>query len=88
MVFQSDVIPSSPTYWSTRMEDGFVLADEALQERLRTAFPAMHARCLERRRFMRETLGLEVQEDVLPLSNIAGRVSPYLLRSSRVMVYR
>ena len=27
MVFQTDVIPGNPTYFSTRMEDGLAIAD-------------------------------------------------------------
>jgi len=33
MAMQVDVIPSSDTYFSTRMEDGFVIADRDLQEK-------------------------------------------------------
>src|SRR5579863_9484581 len=44
MVMQVDVIPSSPTYFSTRMEEGVVLADASLRAspgpRIRTALHA------------------------------------------------
>jgi Xaa-Pro aminopeptidase len=75
MVFQSDVIPSSKQFYSTRMEDTFVLADAALQRELA---PDVLARCLRRREFMRRTLGLPVADSVLPLSNLAGIVPPFL----------
>ncbi|WP_127587501.1 hypothetical protein [Paenibacillus koleovorans] len=79
MVIQLDVIPKSPVYGSTRMEEGYVLADSALQTELGERFPAMYARCLKRRYFMREMLGIRLHEDVLPLSNIPGIVVPFLL---------
>ncbi|NLV74078.1 MAG: M24 family metallopeptidase [Chloroflexi bacterium] len=79
MVIQSDVIPSSSDYFSTRMEDGYLLADNALQSELSSRYPECYARCLERRSFMRNVLGLPVGDDLLPLSNLAGIVPPYLL---------
>ncbi|MBL0159382.1 MAG: M24 family metallopeptidase [Bryobacterales bacterium] len=81
MVMQSDVIPSHPAFYSSRMEDGYVLADSSLQAQLP---PALLARCHARRHFMRHTLGLPVHDDVLPLSNLSGIVPPYLLQSRRI----
>lgn len=80
MVMQSDVIPSHPGFYSSRMEDGYVLASRELKQALRQMFPAMFERCLARRDFMRDTLGLPVHDDVLPLSNLCGIVPPFLLR--------
>ena len=81
MVMQSDVIPSHPSFYSSRMEDGYVLADATLQSQLS---PALLARCHARRRWMRDTLGLPVHNDVLPLSNLSGIVPPYLLQTRRI----
>ena len=36
---QVDVIPSSPIYFSTRMEDGVVIADETLRRQIQEQFP-------------------------------------------------
>jgi len=80
MVIQSDVIPSHPVFYSTRMEDGYLLADTALQNELRRRWPDLIGRCLRRRDFMRDVLGLPVHDDVLPLSNLCGIVPPFLLR--------
>jgi hypothetical protein len=76
MAFQADVIPASERFFSTRMEDTFVLADEALRDHLD---PMLLARCNARREFMRGELGLPVSDDVLPLSNLAGMIHPFLL---------
>jgi len=78
MAMQVDIIPSSPVYFSTRIEDGMILADAALRRALQADYPEAYARCRARRRFMIDTLGLEVSEDVLPVSNIPGIVPPFL----------
>jgi hypothetical protein len=84
MAVQVDVIPSSPIYSSTRMEDGVILADQTLQSSLKSAFPDCYARCLERRKFMIDILGLDVPEEVLPLSNIPGIVPPFFLAPNEI----
>jgi Xaa-Pro aminopeptidase len=84
MAIQVDVIPSSPTYASTRMEDGVVLADKALRQQLKDAFPDCYARCEKRRKFMIDVLGIEVPEEVLPLSNIPAIVPPFFLAPNEI----
>lgn len=88
MVMQVDVIPASPVYGSTRMEDGVVIADAKLRRELEIAWPNCFARCQARRDFMQKTLGLEVPEDVLPLSDIAGIVPPWFLAPDTVIALR
>jgi hypothetical protein len=84
MAIQVDVIPSSPVYASTRMEDGVVLADKDLRNQLKEAFPDCYARCQKRRMFMSDVLGMEVPEEVLPLSNIPAIVPPYFLAPNEI----
>lgn len=84
MAMQVDVIPSSTVYFSTRMEDGVVLADADLRGRLRAQHPGCYERCQKRRRFMTDVLGLELPEEVLPLSNTATLVPPFFLRPNTV----
>lgn len=85
MVMQSDVIPSSPVYGSTRMEDGYAIADEGLRSELRRHFPECAARCVARREFMEKKLGIPLPAEVLPLSNLCGMVMPFLLRPDLVL---
>ena len=87
MAIQVDVIPSSPVYASTRMEDGVVLADKVLREQLRNAFPDCYARCEKRRKFMTDVLGIELPEEVLPLSNIPAIVPPFFLAPNEVFAF-
>ncbi len=84
MVIQTDVIPSSPVYFSTRMEDGVAIVDGTLREEVRHRFPECYERCQSRRRFVQDVLGIALPEEVLPLSNIACIVPPYLLRPERI----
>jgi hypothetical protein len=82
MVVQADVIPSHPDLYSTRMEDGYLLAGEALRAALD---PALLDRAAARRAWMRDALGISLDESVLPLSNLCGYVAPFLLEPSLVM---
>ncbi|MEO8130856.1 MAG: hypothetical protein ABI822_27405 [Bryobacteraceae bacterium] len=84
MVMQSDVIPSSPEYFSTRAEDGYAIADAGLRRRIQRDHPDFPARIECRRAFLEQTLGIALPEEVLPLSNMAGIVPPYLLRPNLI----
>jgi hypothetical protein len=75
-------------YFSTRMEDGVVLADADLSRRLAAEYPGCYQRCRKRRDFMAEVLGIELPEGVLPLSNIPAIVPPFFLRPNTVLALR
>jgi hypothetical protein len=86
MVLQVDVIPWHPVYASTRMEEGVVVADDALRADLTAAYPGVAARIAARRAFMTGVLGYDVPDSVLPLADSAGRVAPFLMSPDRVLV--
>ena len=86
MAIQVDVIPQSPKYFSTRMEDGLVIADMELREKLQASAPDCYERCQKRRSFMSDVLGIELSEEVLPLSNTCAIVPPFFL--SRIQSWR
>jgi Xaa-Pro aminopeptidase len=86
MAMQMDVIPGHPVYGSTRMEDGYVIADATLQEALARDFPNVARRCEARARFMREVIGMEVPDSLLPLADTCGIVAPFLLDPAQVVV--
>ena len=86
MAFQVDVIPATGTdYFTTNIEDGIALADATLRADIARTYPEMWGRIQARRRFMRESLGIELHEDVLPLSNLAAHLPPFALRPDRAM---
>jgi len=85
MAIQADVIPASQTYFSTRMEDGVVIADSHLRRQLQEHYPECYSRCQERRAFMRHVLGIQLPEEVLPLSNIPAIVPPFFLSPNTIL---
>ncbi len=88
MAIQVDVIPSSPVYFSTRMEDGVVLADGSLRATLKADYPACFERCQKRRGFMIDVLGIDLPEEVLPLGNMPTIVPPFFLRPNQIFAVR
>jgi len=88
MAMQCDVIPVHPVYGSTRMEDGYVIADEALRAELGRRFPAVAHRCAGRARFMRDVIGMEVPDTLLPLADTCGVLPPWLLDARQVVTLR
>jgi hypothetical protein len=89
MALQVDIIPATGTpYFTTNIEDGIALADEALRSELATRFPDAWQRIQARRGFMATSLGIQLHPDVLPFSNIPAFLPPFLLGSDRAMVAR
>jgi len=86
MAIQVDIIPATGTeYFTTNIEDGIALADRPLQKEFADRYPDAWRRIQSRRRFMSESLGIDLHEDVLPFSNIPAYLPPFLLRPDRVM---
>ena len=89
MAFQVDVIPATGTdYFTTNIEDGIALADASLRAALADRYPGAWDRIERRRRFMADQLGIELHPDVLPLSNLAATLPPFLLRPDVAMTMR
>lgn len=86
MAMQMDVIPAHPRWASTRMEDGYVIADEALREELARKHPNAARRCALRAEFMRQVIGMQVPETLLPLADTCGIIAPWLLDPAQVVV--
>ena len=83
---QVDIIPATGTPWfTTNIEDGIALADEALRAAFAAAYPEAWARIQARRAFMRDALGIDLHPDVLPFSNIPAWLPPFLLRPDLAM---
>jgi Xaa-Pro aminopeptidase len=86
MAFQVDIIPATGTdYFTTNIEDGIALADEALRDQLASSYPDAWRRIQARRAFMSDALGIDLHPDVLPFSNIPAYLPPFLLRPERAM---
>ncbi|MDP6112221.1 MAG: aminopeptidase P family N-terminal domain-containing protein [Planctomycetota bacterium] len=87
MALQMDIIPvSNGPFCYANMEDGVVLADAELRQTLSNRYPAMWERIQSRREFMREALSIQLDESILPLSNMPGWLPPYALNLDQAMV--
>lgn len=86
---QCDIISEAPApYFGIHTEDGLVLADKMLRNQLKELYPEVWQRIVRRRTVMIEQLGYELHEDVLPLSDLQGFVTPYLLNPNLALCYR
>ena len=84
---QLDLIPGpKPPYYGANIEDGYVLADRALQDELRTQYPKVYERIVRRKDFMQNVLGFEIGDEVLPMSEIGGYYRPYLLDREKAFI--
>ncbi len=86
MALQVDIIPATGTpYFTTNIEDGIALADDHMRSEIAVRYPDAWDRIGRRRQFMAKCLGIDLDDDVLPLSNIPAYLPPFLLRPDRVM---
>ncbi len=86
MALQVDVIPATGTpYFTTNIEDGIALADEALRAEFAQKYPGAWGRIQQRRAFMSSALGIDLKPEVLPFSNIPAYLPPYLLNPQMAM---
>jgi len=85
MMLQMDIIPSMAGYAGTSAEDGIAIADETLREEIRTQYPRTWKRIQERRNYMNEVLGINLKEEILPMSDACGYLRPYLLNKDAAM---
>ena len=89
MAFQVDVIPATGgPYFTSNIEDGIALADESLRGEFAAAWPEAWSRIQARRVFMERELGIRLKPEVLPFSNLAAFLPPFLLSPDRAMRVR
>jgi hypothetical protein len=83
MAFQCDIIafPGEP-YIGVHVEDTVVLADDALRKAVMQTFPDVWERIMTRKETMRNTLGIHLDDSLLPISNIQAVFHPFLLDTS------
>lgn len=88
MAIQCDIIsaPKSPLF-GVHVEDGLVLADEQLRNELRKKFPNTSARFDSRRDFMKQKLGIEISDEVLPMSDIQACLAPFMMSPGKVLAW-
>ena len=86
---QCDIIPAvGPPYHSANIEDGIALLDERGRAELREKYPDVADRADARRAFMADVLGIVLKPEVVPLSNLAAALPPFLLAPNRLLAIR
>lgn len=87
MALQMDIIPvTRDGHFGANAEDGVVLADAALRTTLARNYPEVWQRMQARRAFAVETLGIKLAKEVLPMSDILGWVTPWLMNPDQVLL--
>jgi len=79
MLLQIDIIPSVKGYGGVSAESTVVLADDKLKEELQKQYPEVYERMCKRRDYIKEELGINLSEDVLPMCSTVAYLRPYLL---------
>lgn len=86
MAFQCDyTVNAYEPFMSAHVEDGLVIADEALREEVKTLSPTCYERIMARKKFVREVLNIDLPEEVLPLSDLTCVCFPYMADVSVVL---
>lgn len=83
MIFQLDIIPSVPGYTGVSAEECVVLADEALQGKIKEKYPELWQRIMIRQTYLKEVLNVDLSKDILPLSNTVAYLRPFYLAKNQ-----
>lgn len=65
-------------YITAHVEDGFVVADEKLQNEIKELSPSCYKRMKARQKFMRDVLNIELPQEILPMSDLPAVCFPYM----------
>jgi hypothetical protein len=88
MLLQSDIIPTGiRPGWTVNCEDTIVIADEALRGELQAQHPELWSRVRARQEYVRDKLGVQLRDEVLPLSCTAAYFRPFWLASSKALAF-
>ena len=86
MVFQVDIIPVPMRMGhALNCEDPVVFADKALRRDLEARHPAVAQRIAERRIFVREAIGIDLKESILPMSSTPLCLPPFWLKPNLLL---
>ena len=84
---QADIIPATGTaYFTSNVEDGFALLDEAGRAAFAERFPNAWQRVRHRRDFMASAIGIRLRPEVLPFSNMPAYLTPFFLAPETALV--
>jgi Metallopeptidase family M24 len=88
MVIQSDIIPTGiRPGWTANCEDTVAIGDAKLRSEIESRHPELWSRITARRAFMRDRLGIDVRDEVLPLTPTPAYFPPFWLDLDRALAY-
>ncbi len=79
MIFQIDIIPSKEGMAGTCCESTVVLADDNLKNEIKKQYPDMWDRMQDRILYIKNELGINISDDILPMCSTVAYMRPYLL---------
>lgn len=88
MLLQMDIILKVSGYGGCNAEDGVVLMDEILQRQVEKNYPSTWHRLVQRKRYMKDVLGIVMKDEVFPMSDLCGYVRPFLLERTKALQVR
>lgn len=85
--FDLIISPKDP-YFGADLEDGIVLADQGLRDEIKALSPQTWERFERRRKYINEVLGIQLKEEILPMSDLLGYYRPFLLDRNQILTLR
>lgn len=86
MMLQTDIIPSVPGYGGASVESPCLIADETLKEEIQAEYPDMWKRMMDRREYIINVLGIQLNEDVLPTASTLAYMRPFMLSDKALVI--
>ncbi|MBT2732293.1 M24 family metallopeptidase [Carnobacterium sp. ISL-102] len=81
-LLQIDMIPSVPGYTGASCEEPIALADKTLRTELSQQYPEVWERIETRRTYIKEVIGIQLSDDILPLSDTVAFYTPFFLNKT------
>lgn len=86
MAIQCDMISAINDKESgAHIEDGIIIADEKLRAQIKKMSPGSWERIVARRTFMKEVLGINLADEILPTSDMPGVHFPYMADTTVIL---
>lgn len=79
MLFQIDIIPSVSGFGGISCESGVMIADKELRDSIASEYPEIWGRIVKRQEYMRNELGIQISDEILPTSMATAYCKPWLL---------
>jgi len=88
MAIQCDIIACPEHYPGVHIEDGLIMADAETRKQFAAKYPESWKRIEARRKIMKEQLNIKISDELLPLSELQGCLSPWTVDPHSVLAVR